>query len=117
MKSISFAIVLIFCATLVTSEPFKIKRDLTSNNNENAINSPIIMNDEDFNAIEKRKAKTTKKKQKKPKRSVSQRLASLEKQLKELREQMREEFLGVHSRFNRVPTIGGLYHYDNAIPG
>uniref|UniRef100_A0A0K0FDV3 Uncharacterized protein n=1 Tax=Strongyloides venezuelensis TaxID=75913 RepID=A0A0K0FDV3_STRVS len=55
MKSVSFAIVLIFFATLVSSESFKIKRDLTFNNKEYAINSPIVMNDEDFNAIEKRK--------------------------------------------------------------
>uniref|UniRef100_A0A0K0FQQ2 Uncharacterized protein n=1 Tax=Strongyloides venezuelensis TaxID=75913 RepID=A0A0K0FQQ2_STRVS len=116
MKSLTCTIVFILFTTLVTSEFFKIKRDLTFNNKENAINSPIIMNDEDFNAIEKRKAKTTKKKQKKPKRSVSQRLASLEKQLKEIKELISKEFLGVQSRLNSVATFAP-YHYNNEIPG
>uniref|UniRef100_A0A0K0FD49 Plasmodium yoelii subtelomeric region (PYST-C1) n=1 Tax=Strongyloides venezuelensis TaxID=75913 RepID=A0A0K0FD49_STRVS len=112
MKSLTCTIVFILFTTLVLCESFKIKRDLTLNNKENAINSPIIMNDEDFNAIEKRKAKT-KKKQKKPRRSVSQRLASLEKQLKEIKELISKEFLGVQSRLNSVPTVVPHHFYDN----
>uniref|UniRef100_A0A0K0FD50 Uncharacterized protein n=1 Tax=Strongyloides venezuelensis TaxID=75913 RepID=A0A0K0FD50_STRVS len=104
MKSITFAIVLIFLAILVTSEPFKFKRDLTSNNNENAINSPIIMNDQDFNAIEKRKAKSFKKKSKK---STSQRLASLEKIMKQLQKELLQFKSEVNSRLASVlPTMG-----------
>uniref|UniRef100_A0A0K0FQR1 Uncharacterized protein n=1 Tax=Strongyloides venezuelensis TaxID=75913 RepID=A0A0K0FQR1_STRVS len=107
MKSVSFAIVLIFFATLVTSELFKIKRDLTSNNIENAINLPIIMNDEDFNAIEKRKAKATKKKPKKSKKSTSQRLASLEKIMKQLQKELIQFKSEVISRFQTVYTAAG----------
>uniref|UniRef100_A0A0K0FQQ1 Uncharacterized protein n=1 Tax=Strongyloides venezuelensis TaxID=75913 RepID=A0A0K0FQQ1_STRVS len=107
MKSITFAIVLIFFATLVTSEPFKFKRDLTSNNNENAINSPIIMNNEDFNAIEKRKAKSFKKKSKQPKKNTSQRLASLEKIMKQLQKELIQFKSEVISRFQTVYTPAG----------
>uniref|UniRef100_A0A0N5C985 Uncharacterized protein n=1 Tax=Strongyloides papillosus TaxID=174720 RepID=A0A0N5C985_STREA len=107
MKSFTFAVVLILFTTLLTSESFEIKRDLTYNNKENALNSPIILNDEDFNDIEKRKTKKQTKKPKKTKKSICQRITSLEKNLAKLKEQLKVYLGDVYSRFRTPSPFAG----------